>query len=81
MNDRVYEGLQKVNEVNLFKLEKIPKPILVLVDLTKEEESDLIALLKEYKDYFAWSYKDMKGVLPEVVHHVTIPLRDNDPLL
>ena len=31
-----------------------PKPIFVLVDLTKEEESDIITLLKEYKDSFVW---------------------------
>ena len=46
------------------------------VDLSKEEESDLITLLKEYKDCFAWSYEDMKGVPPEVVQH-TIPIRDD----
>ena len=33
-------------------------------------------MLKEYKDCFAWSYEDMKGVPPEVVQH-TIPLRDD----
>ena len=46
------------------------------VDLSKEEESDLITLLREYKDCFAWSYEDMKGVPPEVVQH-TIPIRDD----
>ena len=53
-----------------------PKPVFVSVDLNKEEESDLITLLKEYKDCFAWSYEDMKGVPPEVVQH-TIPIRDD----
>ena len=33
-------------------------------------------MLKEYKDCFAWSYEDMKGVPPEVVQH-TIPIRDD----
>ena len=32
----------------------------MLVDLNKEEESDLITLLKEYKDCFAWSYKPVQ---------------------
>ena len=31
---------------------------------------------KEYKDCFAWSCDDMKGVPPEVVQH-TIPIRDD----
>ncbi len=26
-------------------------------------------LLKEFKDVFAWTYKDMKGILPELVQH------------
>ena len=54
--------------------------MFVSVDLTKEEEGDLIALLKEYKDFFAWSYEDMKGVPPEVVQH-TIPIRDDAKLV
>ena len=48
-----------MKEVNLAELGETPKPIFVSIDLIKEEESDLIALLKEYKDCFAWSY-DMK---------------------
>ena len=75
-DDGVYEGPTNFKEVNLVGLGETPKPIFVSVDLTKEEESDLIALLKEYKDCFAWSYKDMKGVPLEVVQH-TIPIRDD----
>ena len=71
-----YEGPAKVKEVNLAAPGETPKPVFVLVDLSKEEESDLITLLKEYKDCFAWSYKDMKAVPPEVVQH-TIPIRDD----
>jgi hypothetical protein len=26
-------------------------------------------LLKEFKDVFAWIYKDLKGILPELVQH------------
>ena len=75
-DDGVYEGLAKVKEVNLAAPGETPKPIFVSVDLSKEEESDLITLLKEYKDCFAWSYEDMKGVPPEVVQH-TILIRDD----
>ncbi len=27
----------------------------------------LIELLKEFKDVFAWTYKDLKGIPPEIV--------------
>ena len=30
--------------------------------------------MKEYRDCFAWSYQDLKGISDEVVAH-TIPLR------
>ena len=60
-------GQQKFKKDNLADPGETPKLVFVSVDLTKEEESDLIMLLKEYKDCFAWSYEDMKGVLPKVV--------------
>jgi hypothetical protein len=36
-------------------------------------------LLKEFKDIFAWTYKDLKGIPPEIVQHwikldILIPL-------
>ena len=36
----------------------------IATDLTPSEEKLLIATLKEYKDTFAWNYKDLKGVDP-----------------
>ena len=44
-------------------------------DLTLDEEALLISTLKEYKDIFAWSYKDLKGVEPTICQH-TIPMKD-----
>lgn len=29
----------------------------------------MVALLKEYKDVFAWTYEDMPGLDPELVEH------------
>ena len=48
----------------------------IATDLEPEEESELIKLLKEYKDVFAWSFKDLKGVDPAVCQH-TIPMRED----
>ncbi|MCO5613438.1 hypothetical protein L7F22_067714 [Adiantum nelumboides] len=42
----------------------------------EEEEKLLVATLKEYKDVFAWSYKDLKGVDPSICQH-TIPLQSD----
>ena len=42
--------------------------------MTPEEEEILVKTLREYKDFFAWSYKDLKGVDPDICQH-TIPLK------
>jgi len=38
------------------------------LDLKGNEE--LKGLLEEYKDIFAWSYKDTKGIYPKFYHHI-----------
>ena len=43
-DDGVYEGPTKVKEVNLAGLGETPKPVFVSVDLSKEEEIDLITI-------------------------------------
>ena len=44
-------------------MEKISK------NLSKNERGRLVALLKEYKDVFAWSYQEMLGLSPNFVVH------------
>ena len=44
-------------------MEKISK------NLSKNERGRLVALLKEYKDVFAWSYQEMLGLSSNLVVH------------
>jgi len=44
--------------------------------LSEEESEKLSLLLKEYRDFFGWSCKDLKGIFEEVVVH-TIPIRSD----
>lgn len=44
--------------------------------LTREEVAKYKELVLEFRDIFAWSYKDLKGIPPEIVQH-TIPLLPN----
>ena len=37
--------------------------------MTKNEKLELILLLKEFKDIFAWDYSEMSGLDPELVAH------------
>ena len=53
-----------------------PKPVYIATDLSHEEEEELVRLLREYRDIFAWSYKDLKGIDPEICQH-TIPLKSD----
>ena len=38
----------------------------------------IVELLREYSDIFAWSYKDMPGLDPDVVEH-RLPLKPECP--
>ena len=48
----------------------------IATDLLPQEEDQLLATLQEYKDIFAWSYKDLKGVDPSICPH-TIPMKED----
>ncbi len=49
------------------------------VQLTKDSMNYLKKLMMEYKDVFAWTYKDLKGILLELAQRhieldISIPL-------
>ena len=46
-----------------------PKNVRISVDLSGQFKSDIHALLREFKDIFAWQYTDMKGVDPRFCQH------------
>ena len=50
-----------------------PKPIFISESLSPAKKQDLISLVREYINVFAWSYKDMPGLDPQVaMHHLNI---------
>jgi len=52
-----------------------PKLIYICEGLSPIEKQDLISLIREYIDIFAWSYEDMSGLDPQVaMHHLNIKL-------
>jgi len=58
----------QVMQVNLGSQEH-PKPIFISESLSLIEKEELIMLIKEYIDIFAWSYEDMPGLDPQVAMH------------
>ncbi|XP_070050264.1 uncharacterized protein [Nicotiana tomentosiformis] len=67
--ERVKATIDALKEVNLGTNEE-PRPTYLSALLAIDEESTYIELLKEFKDVFAFSYKEMPGLDPKVaVHH------------
>jgi len=46
-----------------------PKPIFISESLSLTEKEELIVLMREYIDVFAWNYEDMPGLDPQVAVH------------
>ena len=46
-----------------------PRPTFISAKLDPEYKQDLVKLLKEYKDCFAWEYYEMPGLDRSVVEH------------
>jgi hypothetical protein len=47
----------------------VPRPTFVNKNLNADYKAKLIKLLREYVDYFAWSYSEMSGLSCELVEH------------
>ena len=60
---------EELEEVDLGSGSQEPRPILISASLTRKEKSELVLLLKEFKDVFAWDYSEMPGLDPRLVVH------------
>nr|XP_034900655.1 LOW QUALITY PROTEIN: uncharacterized protein LOC118038417 [Populus alba] len=65
------EELETINVGN----EEIKRELKIGTLITPEAKEELIALLKDYVDVFAWSYEDMPGLDTDIVVH-RIPLME-----
>ena len=64
---------EELEEVGLGFGSQGPKPISISASLTEREKSELILLLKEFKDVFAWDYNEMPRLdLGLVVHTLNV---------
>ena len=60
---------EETEVVNLTDEGENEKPIKIGVKFPKDMKHELIALLKEFREIFAWSYQDMPGLDTEIVMH------------
>ncbi len=58
----------QLTKINLGFKENLQQ-VRINVDLKIVVNYQLIELLKEFKDIFAQTYKDLKGIPPKVVQH------------
>ena len=64
---------EELKEVGLGFGSQGPKPISISASLIEREKSELILLLKEFKDVFAWDYNEMPRLdLGLVVHTLNV---------
>ena len=69
MNDVVKKVQKELVEIDLNNLERGEKLVKISKRFLKEERRKLIALLRECKDIFAWSYQEMPSLSPNLVTH------------
>ena len=60
---------EELEEVDLGSDSQEPRPISISASLIEKEKSELILLLKEFKDVFAWDYNEMLGLDLGLVAH------------
>ncbi|KAA0025350.1 uncharacterized protein E5676_scaffold718G00320 [Cucumis melo var. makuwa] len=72
LEDGDQSTIDELKEVNLGTIDE-PRPTFISASLSSEEEDKYMSLLTEYRDIFAWSYKEMPGLdLKVAVHHFAI---------
>nr|GLL46496.1 uncharacterized protein LOC109150426 [Ipomoea trifida] len=63
LEEGVRAAIDELKEVDLGTPEN-PRPIFISTLLSNEDEEIYVTLLKEYIDVFAWTYKEMPGIVP-----------------
>lgn len=56
------------------------KTLNINANLTPEQETKLIQLLRKYQEAFAWDYPDMKGIDPQLCTHRIYIEKDARPV-
>ena len=73
-------NIKEIEMVNLADEGKNEKPVKIGVNFPKGMKPKLIALLKEFKEIFVWSYQDMPGLDTKIIVH-RIPVKPECPLV
>ena len=69
MEDKQILPHQEVTELVNLGTDDEKKKVKIDSSLDSSAKKEIIALLREYADIFAWSYQDMLGLSIEIVEH------------
>ncbi len=67
-------NIEELEIVNLAEEGEEPKEVKIGTHFASEQKDELIALLREFREIFAWSYQDMLSLDTDIVVH-QIPLK------
>ena len=69
--DKLAQGFTSADPLEMLDMGdgSIPRPTFVNANLSDDCKADLIKLLKEYVDCFAWEYSEMPGLSRDLVEH------------
>ena len=59
---------EQLRKMNLGTKED-PQYVRINAHISPEQAQEAEALFREYKDVFAWTYKDLKGIPPSIAQH------------
>ena len=68
--DAQFVAEEQLKEVDLGSGSQESRPISISANLTEKEKLELVLLLKEFKDVFAWDYSEMPGLDPGLIAHM-----------
>jgi hypothetical protein len=60
---------EELETINLSNDPNVELPISIRSSLSLSEKTQLISLLKKYRNVFAWQYEEMPGLDPDLVVH------------
>jgi len=78
--DREVKSHQEEMEIVNLGVGEERKEVKVGTGMSTHIRDELVALLRDYQDIFAWSYQDMLGLSPNIVQH-RLPLNPECSLI
>ena len=63
-----FSSIDDLEEVDIGDA-SVPRPTFINAKLTADDKQKVCALLKEFKDCFAWNYTEMPGLSRDLVEH------------